>query len=253
MLMQIFANDVLSAITQVTTKKVTGFLPMMGREYSGDLMVVGRAVNGWMTEGIAPTELGNNARRLRYARKVYESVTEPDGRKCPMSWVTVQWGVTEDGASNPSRSAFLRVIRAVVSRLHIADVDDDKSPWPSRLVWSNLYKIAPYEGRNPNGNLQHAQFNGCVKLLRWELAKYRPRRVLFLTGCAWADPFLERAWKDRAAPDGYSFVEAVGHVMCGPHAATCVVASHPQDHRQGKNETDWVNEVVTAFGYGICS
>jgi hypothetical protein len=35
MLVQIFANQVLSAITQVTTETVTGFLPMVGHEYSG--------------------------------------------------------------------------------------------------------------------------------------------------------------------------------------------------------------------------
>jgi hypothetical protein len=237
MLIESFSDNVLFAITQVTTETVTGFLPMVGREYSGQIMVVG----GW-TKGIAPTQLGNDVLCLDYARSVYQSVTESMLGECPMSWVTACWGATKK--YNTRRSAFWRVIRAVVGRLDIANVDDDQNPWPSHLVWSNLYKIAPVEGGNPDGNLQQAQFKGCVKLLQWELKNYQPRRLLFLTGRAWADPFLREAWQDRALPEGQSFVEATGHVKCGPHAATCVVAKHPQ----GKNETDWVNEVVAAFG-----
>jgi hypothetical protein len=124
----------LSAITtQVTTKNVTGFLSMIGSEYSGQLMVVGRAVNGW-TEAWVPDNHCTDARRLAYAREVCKSVTKI-GRECPMSWVTEHWGCTED--YNTCRSAFWRVIRAVVSRLRIAHVDDNEAPWSSsRLVKS---------------------------------------------------------------------------------------------------------------------
>jgi hypothetical protein len=204
-------------------------------------MVVGRAVNGW-TKGIVPHQLSNDALCLDYARSVYRSVTENMPGKCPMSWVTACWGATED--YNTRQSAFWRVIRAVVGRLDIANVDDDANPWPSHLVWSNLYKIAPAKGGNPGGNLRQAQFEGCVKLFRWELEKYQPQRLLLLTGRAWADPFLHEAWQEGTLPQGQAFVQAIGHVKCGPHAATCVIASHPQ----GKNETNWVNEVVAAFG-----
>ncbi len=238
---QIFAGDILSAVTQVRTEAITGFLPMQGREYSGKLMVVGRAVNGW-AEGIAPNQLCKDAERLEYARLVYSSVTENMENDCPMSWVTAGWCATT--RYNTRRSAFWRVIRAVVSRLNIADVDDREKPWSSHLVWSNLYKVAPVGGGNPNNSLRTAQFRGCVKLLRWELEKYQPRRILFLTGRCWADPFLEQAWNDRSVPNAHSFVEAGGHLTCGSQIATCVVASHPQ----GKNETNWVNDVVTGLG-----
>jgi hypothetical protein len=250
-LIDIFSNVVLSSVTQVAAEdvEVTGFLPMIGRVYRGQLMVVGRAVNGW-TDGITPKTLRDDARRREYAQQVYNSVTENMATKCPMSWVTAYWGVTdywgvtEEKNYNTRRSAYWRVIRAVVSRLNIANVNDDENPWPSHLIWSNLYKIAPAEGGNPNTILCRAQFNGCVQILQWELENYRPRRLLFLTGRTWADPFLAKVWNDRAEPDRHSFVEVVGHVACGPqHAATCVVACHPQ----GRNETDWVNEVVAAF------
>jgi len=162
-----------------------------------------------------------------------------------MSWVTKRWGPQKDKAYNTRRSAFWRVIRAVVYRLKIADADDNETPWSSHLVWSNLYKIAPCDGGNPNSTLRKAQLDGCVKLLQWELKHYQPRRVLFLTGW-WADqfPFLNEAWKDQPKPKVQSSVEDVGQLDCGSHKAICVVAGHPQ----GKNETNWVNEGVNALG-----
>ena len=238
MQIQLFSDVVLSSVTQVVADTVTGFLAMIGREYDGQLMVVGRAVNGW-TDGVAPNDLQNDSRRREYAQHVYELVTENMGTECPMCWVTARWGAATN--YNTRRSAFWRVIRAVVSQLNVADVNNNK--WPSALIWSNLYKVSPADGGNPSAELCRAQFDGCAQLFRWELENYRPRRILFLTGRAWADPFLTQVWNDRVERDG--FVELVGHAACDPqHAATCVVASHPQ----GKNETDWVNEVVAAFG-----
>jgi hypothetical protein len=246
-------KELLSAITeQVTTKEVTGFLSMVGREYTGQLMVVGRAVNGW-TEGKSSNELRTDAQRLGYARQVYKSVMEIMGEECPMSWVTSQWSVSVDDYNkrwgtgckeiyNTRKSAFWRVIREVVRRLEIANVDDSERSWSSHLAWSNLYKISPCERGNPNGKLRKAQLEGCKKLLEWELEHYRPRRVVFLTDW-WADEFLSQAWEDRTEPNPQSLVRAFGRLKCGAHAATCVVACHPQ----GKNEKNWVDEVVSAF------
>lgn len=237
MQIQLFSDVVLSSVTQVAADTVTGFLAMIGHEYDGQLMVVGRAVNGW-TDAVAPKDLQNDGRRREYAEHVYESVT---GTECPMCWVTACWGAAKNKKYNTSRSAFWRVIRAVVSRFNVSDVNTYK--WPSALIWSNLYKVSPAKGGNPSAELRRAQFDGCAQLFRWELQNYRPRRILFLTGRAWADPFLTQVWNDRVERDG--FVELVGHAACDPlHAASCVVASHPR----GKNETDWVNEVVAAFG-----
>ncbi|MGA2598064.1 MAG: hypothetical protein ABSH09_13860 [Bryobacteraceae bacterium] len=247
--------ELLSAITeQVTTKKVTGFLSMVGREYSGQLMVVGRAVNGW-AGGRSPNELRTDVQRLEYAYEVHKSVTELMGKRCPMCWVTAQWSVSVEDYNrrwctkckeiyNTHKSPFWRVIRAVVSRLRIADVEDNERSWSSHLVWSNLYKIAPHGGGNPSGKLRKAQLEGCKKLLEWELEQYRPNRILFLTDWWWADEFLGQAWEDRPKPNPQSPVRAVGRLKCGAHAAACVVACHPQ----GKNEKNWVDEVVSAFG-----
>lgn len=212
---------------------------MSGQAYSGELMVVGRAVNGWFDE-IAPSELGDEARRRQYAEQVHQSVTKKTDGACPMCWITDYWGAAK--GYNTKRSAFWQGIRAVVAGLNIADVNDRVKPWPSHLLWSNLYKVSPADGGNPPAELCRVQFDGCLKLLRWELEHYKPRRILFLTGRDWADPFLD--WIDRRQPDGCFFVEGAGRVRCtSNHTAVCVIAKHPQ----GKNRTKWTNEVVSAF------
>lgn len=231
---ELFESTILSRVgkqaVNLPTSEVTGFLAMAGQAWTGDLMIVGRAVNGW-TDGILPERLAASAEVSQYARLVQESVAG-DGR-CPMSWVTEHWGATRD--YNTKRSAFWRSIRSVVQRLGIADVES--ADWSSQLVWSNLYKISPATGGNPSNALCDIQFAGCAELLDLEFATYRPSRVLFLTGSNWADPFLAQ-W-ELPKSDQFQYVERVG-----PYGkAHCVVAAHPQ----GKPEEKWVNEVISAF------
>lgn len=210
---------------------VTGFLAMAGRAWSGELMVVGRAVNGW-TNGVLPDCFAIPSEASKFAKLVQDSVAGDD--RCPMSWVTDHWGENTQGY-NTKRSAFWRSIRSVVKQLGIADVEN--TSWSSQLVWSNLYKISPSIGGNPNNTLCDIQFSGCSQLLNLELATYCPTRVLFLTGANWADPFL-KGWEQRGS-DKFSYVERFG--IYGN--TRYVVAVHPQ----GKPEEQWVNEVISAF------
>ena len=242
---QLFASKVLAAVGQGAVKlpasKITGFMAMGGRLYDHTLMVVGRAVNGW-TEGVLPKHLASHAATKRYSHVVLKSVNR--GRPCPMRWVTDAWGNT-NGEYNTKRSAFWRVIRGVVERLEIADVEQDS--WPSHLVWSNLYKISPEKGGNPDSALRRIQKAGCIDLFKLELQNYRPSRLLFLTGDEWASPFLPD-------PDGMSrdiakfrYVERFGTLTVAPdnQPIRYVVAAHPQ----GKKEEQWIAEVCSAFNH----
>jgi hypothetical protein len=230
----LFAHAVLKAVGQQAARlgdaEVTGFLAMAGQAYDRGLMVVGRAVNGW-TKGITPGQLAAPGEAERYARDVQESVSGKG--KCPMLWVTGDWGAAE--GYNTKRSAFWRCIRSVVQNLGIADVDD--AGWPSRLVWSNLYKVSPAHGGNPSNALCEVQLPGCVKLFNLELDTYQPSRVLFLTGSDWAAPFLKEAELQEA--EGRQYVSLVGET----HGAWCVIAVHPQ----GKRGEAWTREVVAAL------
>ncbi len=236
----LFASGVLAAVgrdaARLPPTQITGFLAMAGRSYDHGLMVVGRAVNGW-ADGILPRELATAPTGTRYAQVVQDSIVG-DGA-CPMLWVTDGWGATD--RYNTKRSAFWRCIRGVVERLSIADTQQEV--WPSHLVWSNLYKVSPADGGNPNALLCKVQLPGCIDLLRLELRTYKPSRILFLTGTEWTDPFLSLMSGLQA---GARFLHVkrfgIGRLNDG-HVLRCVVAAHPQ----GKPGADWVQEVVEAY------
>ncbi len=157
-----------------------------------------------------------------------------------MTWVTDRWS-NSSSDYNIKRSAFWRVIRAVVSESGIANVAEGS--WPSHLVWSNLYKVAPADGGNPGSKLCDIQFSGCLSLIEMELSTYRPSHFLLLTGLGWAEPFL------RHISPGFrrvsnSYVEAIGQCSLDSGIVTrVIVAVHPQ----GKGDSRWVKEVMEAL------
>ncbi len=215
---------------------LTGFFPMRGSLYCGDLMIVGRAVNGW-TRGVSATDLGDPAFAASYAQHVWQSVSGDAG--CPMMWVTAGWGASRPNY-NTRKSAFWRVIRRCVSMLGIANVEE--SSWPSHLVWSNLYKVSPADGYNPSENLCRIQEAACISLLHAEICHFQPRRLLFLTG-RWAEPFWRGLASDVLQHDSGG-VEVRGTINHhGGSKTKFVVAPHPM----GKGEDLIVRAVVEAF------
>ncbi len=243
---------------QLSNKKITGFLSMTGYHYNKNLMVIGRAVNGWSV-GIHPSQLRDGDFIRDHAERLYEASTlhYPSGNPdiCPMSWVTDRWGAdnaarvareTGEPLYNTARSAFWRVIRAVVDQLGIADVDNQFVPWSSHLVWSNLYKIAPAEGGNPGDILRNIQEQSCIELMKIEIETYQPKRILFLTDTDWAGPFIDAIHGNIQHPINQVLTQVRVHGNAftdGRHPYYFVVASHPQ----GKPEAIWVNEVLQVF------
>lgn len=233
----LFAREILSDLgkqaSSLPESEITGFLAMKGQTYSGALMVVGRAVNGW-TDGILPRDLCAPGFIDCYATRVQKSVA--GNGDCPMRWITDGWGARE--GYNTKRSAFWRTIRTVVQDLNITNVED--AGWPSHLVWSNLYKVSPAHGGNPDSVLCDVQFPGCAKLFELELHTYKPSHILLLTGADWAAPFLERFnFRKALRLNNVKYVKSVGD-LCGAH---CVIAVHPQ----GKPREAWAHEVVAEF------
>lgn len=245
-----YANHLLPLIgTNASTlpnQTITGFLSMAGHLYNKELMVVGRAVNRW-EEGVFPEVLSAPDSAADYATKIFDGAI--GNGSCPMSWVTNCWAnpSNPDSKYNTKKSAFWRVIRAVVAESGIANTA--KNTWPSHLVWSNLYKVAPEEGGNPGGALRQVQLNGCISLLRQELDVYVPRRLLLLTGLNWAEPFLRDIAPTFRPVTSGNYVEATAEISHDTGNSTkVVVAAHPQ----GKSEGIWVQEVMQAFQRDDC-
>ena len=112
------------------------FWPIRGAAYDGELLVIGRSVNGWIEDW--------TARQLREAPIRQSAVermrsnAEPADR-CRMGWVTELWDARE--GYNTHRSAFWRVLRRIVLSDTTPGLDDSR--WSSRLAWTNLVQGVP--------------------------------------------------------------------------------------------------------------
>ena len=206
---------------------VVPFWPLVGDAYDGELLVIGRSVNGWV-EDWTPRELADAAERAK-AVAAMRADAEPDGR-CRMAWVTDLWGAPSGYST--SRSAFWRVLR----RLAVDGLGARGAAWAGRLAWTNLYKASPAAGWNPGADLQRAQRAHAAALLHMELDELAPRRVLAMTG-VWIAPFADALDLCADARDG--LIEGVGEIAGRP----CVVAKHPM----GKPEGRMADEVRAAF------
>lgn len=202
--------------------------PMRGHSFGGGTLVLGRAVNGW-----TDTEWRTRDAVTRYGRQRIvaraRALSEPC-TGCPLAWVSQSWGAPR-GTYSSKTSAFWRTVRGVVG-------GEEGTPWPSEICWSNLYKVAPAAGGNPSPSEREAMFEGAAKLLRLELAVFRPTRVLVLTGRSWFERFVE--------PLGVPITWGRGALVQGTGTdgqATWVVAAHPQ----GKNESALIAQARTAF------
>jgi hypothetical protein len=206
----------------VAPDELAAFWPMVGHTYTGKLMVVGRAVNGW-SDQVTLDELrapgGPEA-----ATSMMRRTSEGDGA-CPMSWVTGLWGGGYHYST--ARSAFWQFVRRTLAAVDPASTDDPT--WSSRLAWTNLAKLAPWGGGNPGGALLDIQRRAGPELLRMELSTWQPEVVLVLTGRWWAEPFVRALGLDVSWRDG--LLEGVAT----DGARRWVIAPHPQ----GKPRALW--------------
>lgn len=192
----------------------------VGRKYDNQLMVVGRATNGW----------GNCINKTH--KEDYDSVMndlEDSLDTENLDWVLKLWGKT-DHHYNSKKSSFWRVIRMLASQLA------NSGDWPvDQVVWSNLYKVAPQSG-NPSGRLMNLQFALCAQILRGEIEQQSPANVVFLTNLNWAGRFLKELEVNNELSRPLKFVQFAGI----KNGIKYVVGQHPQ----GKPEQPHCAEII---------
>lgn len=212
---------------------VTHF-PMKGELYAGDLMVIGRAVNGWRKETYWIPNEHNLDERNNYLLKL-ESSHNPIN-DCPLAWVKNRWTPQEKGNYCTKKSAFWRMIYKTMCGLNL------KEDWTSKIIWSNLYKVAPAENRNPSTQLKRAQREYCIHIFEEEITMWRPRNLLLLTGMDWANPIIKEIEGFNVKNiDHFAFVDGVGEIRIGNYEARVIIAKHPQ----GKNESKMNQEIMS--------
>lgn len=213
-------------------RELTSFWPMVGLRFDRELMIIGRATNSWIPHWWAD-DCRDPDRRAAIIGET-RSASASDGR-CRMLWVSDRWSAADPGY-NTAGSAFWRVVREVQAGLSPEAAADPE--WPSRLVWSNLYKVGPYARniRVPE-TLQRPQRDAAAELLRLELETYGPHRVLALTGW-WFGALAERLgievdWREDPLVVG----------TARAYGADWVIAHHPQ----GLPGDRWRDEALAAF------
>jgi hypothetical protein len=235
---------------------LTAFWPRVGAGWQGDLMVVGRAVNGWETAGWPAADAADATWREERIRQLRSLRPEEEGD--PMRWVSQTWGRALSRAAGQTYStpgsAFWRVIHRVAEGVGLGR--DKPEDWPSKLVHSNLYKVAPWleggpatsaSGGNPSARLQHCQRDSAAKLLRDEISSFKPVRLLLLTGLDWAAPFLPvlGASKSTITEDHPGVVEWTGALSIPGATCLTVVTPHPQGVPGG--EETFAADILRAF------
>lgn len=239
-----FAELLRNIGNKFSEETLTALFPIKGDKYEGDLIVVGRALNRW---GSKKDGIWWEPKKGSPSQETIDKIIDFSSRgdkegDCPMKWITDHWGWNAEGNNmarryNMKTSAFWRVIKEILSELKITKSEAEKTNWSSYLVWTNLYKVASPEGGNPSNKLCDVQLEKCKTLLKEEIAAFKPEKILFLTGYNWFKDFEKIGFYGRKHTE--SLVEWVGFF----NKTKVVVAKHPQ----GKNETDYVKQVIKYF------
>lgn len=237
--------------------KLAATLGAVGRHFfpGRELMVVGKATNGWdHSRAFLPAELT----RIRCNAIVKHALNDagfsagsrsPDG----LRWVREDWRGEKDGEVY-SKTAFWWRLHDILLSLGVG-VESD---WYDKIVWTNFYKIAPVNrgtstvSGNPAGDIARLQEDPCLAILRAELEAYEPRRILLVTGWHgwWWDPRRDegklgdlgefRRMPIRATSDRHL---VAGTLRMGKLKSALIVTRHPQ----GATKIPYVADVVQAF------
>lgn len=207
-------TDEYGVFKPVAEQKYVTFTAMQGYRYfyakdsSGKpfrFMLIGRAVNGW-DEYRAPGTFTKEVfieSSMKNLQNAPEAVVRGSDYKDRFEWIDTSGDSAKNAPrvgidSNPdtikdkpyllTRSPLWSYSKGIWTNLY-----GEKQPWEKRwfenIVWSNLYKIAPHDGGNPNGKLMKAQESACVNLLSCEIQYFNPTHILFITGKDWFAPF----------------------------------------------------------------
>ncbi len=191
------------------------------------LMVCGRATNGWFQEWDLESVLQKK-----------EAILDDAKKAAKICWTA------EDFENNNNR-AFFRITKRLIQE-HFG-IKGDK--FASSFMWTNLSKIAPMEKGNPNNSEFNAQVNVCKKIFKYELDNARPKNVVLFAGAItdvnnWAYDFIEHLELDPKKKKSHDEIVAVYEY--GPTKIVHVV--RPEIKKKGMTEDDIYTKITANLG-----
>lgn len=183
-------------------RKYAVFYPSFGaaKNENPEFLVYGQAVKGWGS--IFNSSLEINKEQLLKEAIEYSNDFYKEKNHSPLDWVNVYWGknyyrrfVTTQAEKefyppmsySTSMSFFWNVTYKIICRYY--GLDENSWDWSKRLVWSNLYKIAPAERKNPNDIECKWQEKLSIDLVKKEIEEITPKFCIVLTNDSWWQPF----------------------------------------------------------------
>ena len=230
-------------ICEGTLSGSTSYEGKLYRESATRLMVVGRAMNGWEEDYSGCENVDDVTQKILDQDFQFSDIIKEDGISC-------------DGRKNYfySRSNFWKLIHCVLQNYHEANhewYDPTKNAnWNEKIVWSNLYEIAPRNSGNPEWKMIKPDMQNYIDIMKLKLVKYKPKRVLFVTDSNYFEPWKRQPsfakefgvmLTDRA--EGY--VVGVGSY----NGIRMVVCKRPDVYGiTGENIHQMAHEIMNAFG-----
>ena len=203
-------------------KKVSVFNVGVGVAFNKELLVFGRATNGWCP--FDKTDLINNK------LKIIDNINNDN-----LTWVIDLFN-SPDEDWNPHKSAFWRLIKKFSSELF----NDESYEVINNIAWSNIYKISNASKGNPSQKLMSVQIDTAKEILKTELDIFQPKIAIFLTSLRWARPFLNDLSIEKITTrSDFKYVELIGKY----NNTIIIVGQHPQ----GKPEDEQKNEILTGI------
>ena len=216
----------------VRDKEMTVAPHFEGAEYENsniNLIVVGRAVNGWEVEFPNCDSIENTLTSVLEQSSRFNDVINPNGVKY------------NDEAGNSktyyySKSPFWRLVRKVCEEYNGTE------NWNERIVWSNLYKVAPRRKGNPKWSFIKSKLPTYIECIKKEIEIYKPSHILFITDMNFFNPYKENEYRF-----GYSLnvKEVNGNFVVGKgeyNGAKVLVCKRPE-YRDTDKMVKEINEM----------
>ena len=183
------------------------------------ILFVGKAVNGWISD-----ETDINVLFGETSDRIFARIDQ-------MEWVSNLEG---DEQYNTNKSAFWRVIKRVSQHYY------PNKEWYSNVAWSNLCKISPFNGGNPNDKLYYEQLKSCQKILAKEIEILSPKYVIMLSS-GWEKDFMYYL-NDNNHTKSVAKINWDGYEtkLYKIKDTIFITSQHPQ----GKNETNHVEALT---------
>jgi hypothetical protein len=140
-------EELLLNIPKKLKNKLCVFFPQVGKNYfdmEDKILFIGKSVNSWVTNELDIEKLFD-----------YKNSERIINRDDEIFWVERN----DNPHYNSNTSAFWRLIKKITIK-HFKEND-----WYNKIAWTNLYKVSPWEGGNPDAFLKKLQSNLCIKIL----------------------------------------------------------------------------------------